>query len=228
VARSVISLPQIPENIRSDLLRLTEHASTVLGILKDTKAEAPSTSAMKFVNLFAERLSLPINDAGRLLGALYNFLSIGQEVGETSKTFEMISARLPADSREKWIKQESALNEIFALLAEDHPSIISFKAQRLGHSYERILMEAEILTDARPVYTLKGDRILEMIIQHKLIITQHDGTHRNSDIHFTMDAQDVVNLRKACDRAIQKAKILKDSFGDLPWVTEVLSDDEQT
>jgi hypothetical protein len=228
VARSVISLPQIPDGIRPDLLRLVEHAPTILGILRETKTEAPSTSAMKFVSLFAERLSLPINDAGRLLGALYNFLSIGQEVGETSKTFEIISARLPADSREKWTKQESVLNEIFAILADDHPSLISFKAQRLGHSYERILMEAEILTDARPVYTLKGDKILEMIIQHKLIITQHDGNHRNSDIHFAMDAQDVVNLRKACDRAIQKAKILKDAFGNLPWVTEVLSDDEQT
>jgi mRNA-degrading endonuclease YafQ of YafQ-DinJ toxin-antitoxin module len=228
VARSLAGLPQIPDSVRSDLLRVVEYAHTIRDVLRETKTEAPSTSALKFVSLFAERLSIPYNDAGRLLATLQHVLSIGQEAGETAKTFEIIAARLPEEARQEWSKQEPEINEILMLLADNHPAVISYKAQRLSHSYERILMDAEILTDVRPVYTIKGDKILEMIIQHKLIITQHDRNHRNGDIHFAMDAQDVVNLRKACDRAIQKAKILKDSFGNLPWVTEVLSDDEQT
>jgi hypothetical protein len=228
VALSFASLPQIPESIRPDLLRLVEHAEKILSILNETKAKKPSTTAMAFVGLFAEHLSISFNDAGRLLNALQSLLSIDQETGDTDKTIDIIAARLTSDAREKWAEKKSTIKSIFTLLADDHPAVISFKAQRLSHSYERILMEAEILTDARPVYTIKGDKILEMMIQHKLVITQHDGNHRNGDIHFAMDARDVVNLKKACDRAIQKARVLKDSLGNLPWVTEILSDDEQT
>jgi len=228
VAFSFASLPEIPDSIRPDLLRLVEHGEKILSILEETKAQKPSTSAMVFVGLFARHLSISVNEAGRLLGALQNLLSVDQETGDIEKTFEIIAARLTSDAREKWADKKPVIKSILALLAADHPAVISFKAQRLSHSYERIFMEAEILTDVRPVYTIKGDKILEMIIQHKLIITQHDGNDRNGDIHFALDARDVVNLKKACDRAIQKAKVLKDSLGNLPWVTEILSDDEET
>ena len=228
VAFTFASLPEIPDSIRPDLLRLVEHSEKILSILEETKAQKPSASAMVFVGLFAGHLSMSVNEAGRLLSALQNLLSVDQETGDIEKTFEIIASRLPADARAKWANKKPVIQSILALLAADHPAVISFKAQRLSHSYERIFMEAEILTDVRPVYTMKGDKILEMIIQHKLIITQHDSNHRNGNIHFTLDARDVVNLKKACDRAIQKAKVLKDSLSNLPWVTEILSDDEET
>lgn len=228
MAFTFASLPEIPDSIRADLLRLVEHAEKILSILKETEAQKPSTSSRVFTRLFAQKLSISFNDAGRLLNAFQNLLSVDQETGDNEKTFDIIAVRLPPDVREQWANKKPVIKSILALLVADHPAVISFKAQRLSFAYERIFMEAEILTDARPVYTIKGDKILEMIIQHKLVITQHDSNHRNTDIHFVMDARDLVNLKKACDRAIQKAKILKDSLGNLPWVTEILSDDEQT
>ncbi len=228
MAFTFASLPQIPDNIRADLLRLAEHAEKILSILQETKAQRPSTSAMVFTRLFAQRLSISINDAGRLLSAFQNLLTVDQETGDNEKTFELIADRLSPDVREQWANKKPVIKSILGLLAADHPAVISFKAQRLSFSYERIFMDVEILTDARPVYTMKGDEILEMIIQHKLVITQHDSNHRNTDIHLVLDARDLVNLKKACDRAILKAKVLKDSLGNLPWVTEILSDDEQT
>jgi hypothetical protein len=78
------------------------------------------------------------------------------------------------------------------------------------------------------VFTIKGDDIVDMVIQHKLVITQHDSSHRDLDLHFVMDARDVINLKTACERAIQKAQVLKDAFANSPWATEVLSDDAET
>jgi hypothetical protein len=226
VARSYANLPQIPDNIRSDLLRLVEHAEKILSILRETKAQKPSTSAQAFVRLFVQHLSISYNEAGRLLNALQNLLSIDQELGDVEKTFELITTRLTPDVREKWFNKKIEIKAILELLKDDHPAAISFKAQRLSHSYERVLIEAEILTDARPVYTIKGDKIVEMMIQHKLVITQHDQNNTHGELYFVMDARDVVNLKKACDRAIQKAKVLKDSLANLPWVTEIVRDDD--
>jgi hypothetical protein len=110
----------------------------------------------------------------------------------------------------KWLPKKDVIISILALL-QDHPAVISVKAQRLSFLRERIYIDSEIITDARPVYNTRGDTIVEMIVPHTLVITPHDSTHNNHDLHFTMDANDLVKLRKACDRAMLKAKTLKDS-----------------
>ena len=169
-----------------------------------------------------------VREAERLLYVLPNLQSINQETSDHEKTFALIADRLPPEERDKWVAQKSAIMSIMNFIDADHPAVISQKARRLSFLYERIFVNAEIITDIRPVYTSKGDKILEMVIQNKLVIRQHDSQHNDSDLHFVLDARDVVTLKNACERAIQKAKVLQDSLGNLPWVTEILSDDEQT
>jgi len=227
VVLSARRLPDmLPEAVRRDLARFLEHAETILSVLEDTKGETPSASSAVFARMFAQRLSMSVGDARRVLHSLQNLLSLDQEAGDPETIVEIIARRMPSDVQEQWAAKKPVLKSILTLAAADHPAVISIKAARLAHEHERIFLSAEILTDVRPVYTTKGDQILEMIIQHKLVLTQHGSDHENTNIHFAMDAADVINLKKACDRAIQKAQVLKDSLGTLPWVTEVLGEDE--
>jgi hypothetical protein len=152
---------------------------------------------------------------------------ITQETNDHQKTFDSIADRLPDDAREKWIAAKEQILSTLRLIDADHPVVISQKARRLSFVHERILVNTEIITDVRPVYTTKGDRILDMIIQHKLVVTQHDSTHRDIDFQFVMDARDIVNLKTACERAIQKAQVLQESLANSPWVTEVLNTDDE-
>jgi hypothetical protein len=221
-------VPQLPESVRRDVLRLVEHADQILKFLEETATEKPTAAAGKFSRLLAQRLSITAAEAGRLLQVLPNLQFINQETGDHEKTFAIIADRLPADERQKWVSAKAAILSMLAFIDADHPVVISQKARRLSYLYERIFVNAEIITDLRPVYTVKGDKILEMIIQHKLIIRQHDSSHTDSDLHLVMDARDIINLKNACERAIQKAKVLQDALANLPWVTEILSDDEQT
>lgn len=45
--------------------------------------------------------------------------------------------------------------------------------QRLSYAREHLLVDVEILTDARPVYAIEGDKILSMVISHSLVVTEH-------------------------------------------------------
>jgi hypothetical protein len=216
----------LPETVQRDLIQLVEHASEILKFLEETKTENPSVSTGRFARPLCERLGISVRDAGRLLYALQNLQWIDQETGDREKTFTSITGRLPEDIRQKWDTKKTIILSILTLVGSDHPAMISEKARSLSHLYERSLVGAEIITDIRPVYTIKGDKILDMVIQHKLVITQHDNLHRDSDVHFVMDASDIIKLRTACERAIQKAQVLKDSLANLPWVTEVLGDAE--
>jgi len=229
VALSLARVTQLPQTVRRDVLELARHASEILEFLKETATEKPSAGPGKFTRPLAWRLSISVTEAGRLLNVLPNLQLINQETADVEKTFSMIQDRLPVDEREKWSSAKATLLSILTLVRDDHPVAISQKARRLSYLYERIFVSGEILTDIRPVFTTKGDKLLEMVIQHKLVIRQHDSTHTDSDIHFVLDAHDVVSLKTACERAIQKAKVLQDSLGNLPWVTEIVSaTDEQT
>jgi hypothetical protein len=228
VALSYTRTYQLPEAVRRDLLQLVTHSGEILKFLEETATEKPSASPVRFSRPLSTRLSVSVAEARRLLHALYNLQLINQETGDHEKTFNLISDRLTRDIRESWISARETVVSILKLVDADHPVVISRKAQRLSFQYERIFINGEIITDLRPVFTIAGDELLDMIIQHKLVITQHDSTHADSDLHFVLDARDVINLRNACERAIQKAKVLTDSLGSLPVTTEILSDDEQT
>jgi DNA-binding Lrp family transcriptional regulator len=228
VARSYARFPQLPDTVQNDLLKLVENASDILKFLEETATEKPSVLPERFARPLAERLAISVREARRVLNALQNLELINQETADHEKTFEIIEGRLPAAAREKWIAAKDVIFAILRLLDADHPAVLSEKARRISYLYEHIFVNAEILTDLRPVFTIKGDDIIDMIIQHKLVITQHDSSHRDLDLHFVMDARDVINLKTACERAILKAQVLKDAFANSPWATEVLSDDAET
>ena len=210
------------------MLELARHASEMLEFLKETATEQPSAMPGKFTRVIARRLSISAAEAGRLLNVLPNLQLINQETADIEKTFSIIQDRLPENEREKWSSEGGNLIDI-DLYTRPSPSCHFPKARRLTYLYERIFVNGEVLTDIRPIFTTNGDKLLEMVIQHKLVIRQHDSTHSDSDIHFVLDAHDVILLKAACERAIQKSKVLQDLLKDLPWVTEILSDtDEQT
>lgn len=228
MARSYARLTQLPEAVQNDLLKLVENANGILKFLEETRTEKPSVLPERFARPLAEQLAVPFGEARRLLNALQNLQLINQETADYEKTSEIIAGRLPTETREKWIAARDTIFTILRLLDADHPAVLSEKARRISYLYEHIFINAEILTDLRPVFTIKGDGIVDIVIQHKLVITQHDSSHRDLDLHFVMDARDVINLKTACERAIQKAQVLKDAFATSPWTTEIVSDDAET
>jgi hypothetical protein len=126
VAFTFASLPEIPENLRGDLIRLVEHAESILRILEETKAQRPSASSLAFTRLIAKELSISINEAGRLLNTFQNLLSLDQETGDNEKTIMLIEDRLTPEAREKWANKKPVIKAIFALLAADHPAVAAY------------------------------------------------------------------------------------------------------
>jgi hypothetical protein len=228
LARSFTRISQLSEAVQTDILRLVEKADEILKFLKETATDKPSAVPRKFAEPLAQRLAIPVREAGRLLNALQNLQSINQETGDHERSYALIENILSGEARERWSKSKPIILQILEVVDSDHPAVLSEKARRITHLYEGVFLNAEMLTDIRPVFTIKGDRIVEMVVQHKLMITEHNSEHQNVDHHFVLDARDVINLKMACERAIQKAQALKDAFADSPWTTEVLADDAET
>src|SRR5882762_1864273 len=99
-------------------------------------AQKPSALPGRFSRPLAQRLSISVAEAGRLLNALQNLQLINQETGDHEKTFALIADRLTSDAREKWVAAKATMMSILALVDVDNPAIISQKARRLSFQYE--------------------------------------------------------------------------------------------
>jgi hypothetical protein len=106
----------------------------------------------------------------------------------------------------------------------DNAVSLSYKAQRLTYMRENVYQQAEIITDARPVFDEKGQKIVEYIIAHYLVIT-YFRHGRVENVHLALDAADVLKLHNVCDRAVIKARALKNELGDR---ARILRDDDAT
>jgi len=142
---------------------------------------------------------------------------------QTIKAFTDAFDRNATDSQGRadfaaWQKAQSAITKALATLGPDHPLVISQKAAKVVFAHEHILTTAQILTDVRPVFNSAADQIKQMIITHVLSVSYSDGTSERQ-IQFALDAVDLAELKKACQRAEQKARTVKDALKAMPWNT---------
>jgi hypothetical protein len=93
------------------------------------------------------------------------------------------------------------------------------KAYDLQTEGERTFCDARILTDLRPVF---GKDIASgpagMVIIHRLKLGYHNSEGEHRTFYIALDAEDLVTLKKAIDRAELKARSLKSIVKDVPFL----------
>ena len=226
LSHSLLNL--LPERVQKDVDFLLKHSDGVLKLLSATKDDHDNISQDRYLSELSADLGISVIDAARMVATLENIQILGVEAGSPAKTFELIADRLDENLKSQWESRRDTILKILLLVSENHPVVVSQKAHRLAYSQETLFVDGEILTDARPVFTVAGDRVLEMVILHTLVITRHRGDHRNATMHLAMDAADVIKLKNACDRAMLKATVLKKALSDKAWTTTIFNENEET
>ena len=61
---------------------------------------------------------------------------------------------------------------------------------------------------------------MQSVVSHTLSIDYHDGPDHRV-IQFTLDATDIADLKKQCERAQNKSAVVKRDLKCLPWPTSV-------
>jgi hypothetical protein len=88
---------------------------------------------------------------------------------------------------------------------------VSRKVQYVGVEYQHPFLDARILTDMRPVFSVDGLEIPTSVIVHSLrITTQEAQTERSS--YFALDRDDLLQLRELIDRALKKEGVLREKL----------------
>jgi hypothetical protein len=144
-------------------------------------------------------------------------------VGVVSHNLQRLAKSLDLDDKgvcDSWENAKPKIASALAQLAPDHPILGAAKALRVITSRQYDFVTMKVLTDVRPVFNEKGDVIVQSIIAHVLSIDYHDGQDHHV-IQFTLDAQDIADLKKECERAEQKSSVLKQDLKAVDWPTSV-------
>lgn len=100
------------------------------------------------------------------------------------------------------------------VLRPDGPVGISAKGLDVVMEQPRLYHDSRVMTDVRPLFRDdKKDKIgapLGAVITHSLRITAFSKTHREQDeVFFTLDSEDLQELKAVVERAIQKEDALR-------------------
>ena len=214
---------QLDDNVAGELNLLVEYAARLPELIKLANEQEYDFTAAIVVRKIAKDASIDYSIAARIFNSLEYLRALSDEAGGPDRAFEQVRRAVEPEQQEKL---DTAKDNIIAAIKAydgDNAVSISFKAQKLTYLREKLFHELEIITDARPVFDLKGERILEMVVTHSLVITYWARTGFET-IHLALDAADLFSVRKATDRAIIKAKTLKDALS-AQWKTRVVRDD---
>lgn len=209
-----------------ELRRTVELARDLDRVITAALLQQPASKPDTVFQAISTELEIPLADLRTLFNSLENIRLVENDQGSLDSALDRVRSGLSLDDVASSFDEARPLIRAAAeRYDQNNPVALSYKAQRLIYLRERLYHDAEIITDARPVFNEAGEEIVEFIVTHELVLTHFES----GDIitrHMSMDNADIVNLRRTCERAIIKARTLKEALGT-SWKTEVLRDDAE-
>lgn len=203
----------IPKSASDELISLADNAERLNEFIEAAGRHKAALTPAEAIGALSKELSIDGGVLRQIFNGLENLKNLSDEFGTPEKVLNELAGYLSDAANTKIEQKKSIIISAVEKYQGDNSVTISYKAQRLTYLRENIYQEAEIITDTRPVFDAKGERVIEYLVTHSLVVTYfHQG--RLENIHLAMDAADVLKLRKGCDRAMIKAKAIKAELGE--------------
>jgi hypothetical protein len=228
MSESVASI-SLPEVAQDHLAHLATHVKNLSRIACAAKKTQPG---VELASVVASDVGLPKEEVERILATIWNLYQMKrQERLNSAKFIEEVTATLEKETSDEWKSKHlaawrSSCSDVVSLLdsiTDEHPLVIGSKAAALGTAHQNCLVRARVITDVRPVFNNAGDKVVESLIIHTLLVNYFDGTEVRR-IQFALDADDVEQIRRMAERAKGKAATLKSALDGLPWMTAVFGE----
>jgi hypothetical protein len=215
---------RLPREAISDLTNLIRLRSKVVALAQKTVDEPPAASIGGFSARAAAKLGLKQVEVSEIATGLWNIKNLQRHLGvDTKSLIETISSSLKlqplpswqAENLKGWPEASQAIASALDLVTDDHPLLVSAKTSVLAYTQEHLLTNTRIITDVRPVFDTAGQRILETVIVHTLALHYVNEAQDRTMIALSLDLGDVIELRKQCERAERKAKVVAEALKTL-------------
>ena len=161
--------------------------------------------------LASEVKSVPSNDIRKILSSISSLSKLLSTPKWTPKNLATALDEAARNGIENFKVAEGAdfKERIVTLLSLDALHLIEAKAKELLQEAQRLLLDARILTDIRPVFGEDiGENPTAFILTHTLKLHYHEGgEHR--EFFVALDEQDIASLKRMSERAQRKTIVFE-------------------
>jgi hypothetical protein len=192
------------------------------GIVSDIKSITKRISTEAGVSM---------QDADKIVRSLVNLYNMLVDMAASpSELIEALSAHLEQKTPEtwraghlhNWKAAQIRIIETLASIKEDSPLATFAKSREVLFGHENIYDSARIFTAVRPVFNRNGDKVLQMLVLHDLVLEFYAGAvNETRKIQISLNASEVAELKNQCERAQRKAGAIKLAFTGQPWKTTI-------
>lgn len=217
---------RLGEAARREIEILVARAADLERIVAVAKEQTAASQPDVVLGVLSDTLTIPAPDLRSIFNSLENIRLIEEDQGSLNGALDRVRSGLPPEMAVLFDEARPKITASAEAYDQNNPVSLSFKAQRLVYLREKLFHDAEIVTDARPVFDESGQKIVEFVVTHDLVMTYYSNRDFITE-HMSIDNADILKIRRACDRAVVKAGTLKEALGS-KWKTEVLRDDAET
>jgi hypothetical protein len=93
---------------------------------------------------------------------------------------------------------------------------VATKALEVSYDFERLYQTGRFLTSVRPIFDKERDRILGATVVQTLRLEIISSSGEESTLSIALDRADIEQLKKSCDEALKKGKVIFDQVS-LTW-----------
>lgn len=206
----------IPEHIRDAMVFLfrlePSKRDQLLEELRSIQAGSPtSTYKSRLRELLPDTSPDRINEVVRFVFSVASLSDTGRSPNTVAKDLVATFRESGGEDVESAGKEEfDAFRGFITLIAKSQDSIgVRAKASRIRMEHERILVSPEIFSDMRSIFAKEDaeERPQSFVVTHSLKIASIRGDKRE-DLFFAMDYEDLKELKRVAERAIQKHETL--------------------
>lgn len=196
--------------------------SRVLAILNAAESTARLSALAEAAG---EGSQLDTFDVLALLEAIQELAGIGYRIRSSASQMAARVVSSPQFDADENLSRDDGLGErmsqrIEILLNCDVIRLLS-KASSIGAEHERVFLNAQVLTDLRPLFDDDSDENLEpegALLCHILSLHFISSDRSHDNFYVTLDDDDIEILKRAIDRAIRKSDSLKRRLQDVGLV----------
>jgi hypothetical protein len=200
-------------------LKLLAHADLgMLGKMVDAlREERPTVDRDALVAGVAQRTDLMPDKVAPLVAVLWRLALVQRRFDLDTGTFlQMLTSDLVEAQGADWTAEDTAAwqgrqDSVALLLSMDNALTYGAKAGELLMEQQLVYCTARILTDARPLFDEKANKVQGFLVFHTLAITYHERGETLA-IHIAMDSSDIAQLREQLTRAARKGRIIRDDL----------------
>lgn len=188
-------------------------------LLKAIREGGPSSDISGLVEIIAGKLSIERGRVGEIIDVLISLQGAREDLGLSVTDFVSTLRSALESSDHGDLKRltpdwESFSKTVSAALADDTALAVSAKAADVMTEHAKQFCTARVLTDLRPVFhgEIRKNEPLFVTVHTLKVVYHENGQHL--EIFIALDRDDLEQLGKIADRAIQKEDSLKELASD--------------